>query len=158
VTVTIPTMPNVIIGEDTFILTAHGVVGGYATATGTTQANVIPGGEVVAPEGQTGRPLDVVSYDFMVTNTGDYTDTFALGVTGVWTATLPDGDSTDPLAPGASTVVTVLVTIPEGATQGETDVTTLKITSQLDTSIWTTAEVTTTVRLFFYNLLSIIFK
>ena len=28
---------------------------------------------------------------FTVTNTGDYTDSFALAVSGVWTATLPGG-------------------------------------------------------------------
>ncbi|HEX9091180.1 MAG TPA: carboxypeptidase regulatory-like domain-containing protein, partial [Anaerolineales bacterium] len=40
VTVTIPTMPQVIIGSDTFTLSATGVVGGYDEATGTTYANV----------------------------------------------------------------------------------------------------------------------
>ena len=40
----------------------------------------------------------VVSYEFTITNTGDYTDTFALGLTGLWTATLPGGSNTGPLA------------------------------------------------------------
>ena len=79
VTVTIPLVPDVIIADDTFTLTASGSVGGVAVATGTTLANVNPGGAVVAPEDGSGQPLEVVSYEFTVTNTGDYTDTFALG-------------------------------------------------------------------------------
>jgi hypothetical protein len=144
VTVTIPTMPEVIIGEDTFTLTATGVEGGVGVATGTTLANVNPGGEVLAPEGGSGMPLELVSYEFTVTNTGDYTDSFTLDVSGVWTATLPGGDSTGPMAPGASTTVTVLVQVPEGVADGDFDVTTLEITSMLDASISATAEVTTT--------------
>ena len=152
-TVTIPLVPDVIIADDTFTLTATGSVGGTRVATGTTMANVNPGGAVVAPEDGSGQPMDVVSYEFTVTNTGDYTDTFALGVTGVWTATLPGGDNTGPLAAGASTTVTVLVTVPEGVADGDFDVTTLKITSQLDTSIWATADVTTTADVMHYILL-----
>jgi hypothetical protein len=38
------------------------------------------------------------------------------------------------------------------------DVTTLKITSQLDTSIWQTATVTTTANVMFYSLLPLIRK
>jgi hypothetical protein len=158
VTVTIPTIPGVIIASDTFTLTATGVVGGDDIATGTTLVNVNPGGEVIAPEGDKGRPLEVIPYEFMVTNTGDYTDSFALTVSGVWTATLPGGDNTGLLAPGASTTVTVLVEVPEGASDGDFDVTTLKITSQLDISIWETADVTTTAILSYYNLMPIILK
>lgn len=153
VTVSIPNMPEVIIGDDTFTLEANGVVGGYDIATGTTLANVNPGGEVIAPEDGSGKPLDVIAYEFTVTNTGDYTDTYALAVLGVWTSTLPGGDNTGLLAAGESISVTVLVEIPGGVIHGEFDVTTLKITSQLDTSIYDTAEVTTTTIVRYYNYL-----
>jgi hypothetical protein len=147
VIVTIPSMPNVIIGQDTFTLTATGGLGGVAEATGTTLANVTPGGTVTAPAGKSGMPLEVVSYDFVVTNTGDYTDTFSLGVTGIWTATLPGGDTTGPLAAGESITVTVLVTVPAEAVDGMTDVSTLTITSALDPDLTAAASVTTTASL-----------
>jgi uncharacterized membrane protein len=89
-------------------------------------------------------PLEVVSYEFQVTNTGDYTDSFSLGVSGLWSASLPGGDNTGPLAPGESTAVIVLVTVPEGASDGEVDVSTLTITSDLDPTVTASAGVTTT--------------
>ncbi len=144
VVVTIPNVPDVIIAEDTFTLTAQGSVDGHAIATGTTLANVNPAGMVVAPEGQTGMPLEVVSYDFTVTNTGDYTDSFALAASGVWTTTLPGGENTVPLAPGAVTNVVVLVTVPQGAADGDVDLTTLTIASALDPTVSASAGVTTT--------------
>ena len=156
VVVTIPNVPDVIIAEDTFTLTAQGSVGGNDTATGTTLANVNPDVTVVAPEGQTGMPLQVISYEFTITNTGDYTDSFALAASGVWTATLPGGGNTEPLAPGANMIVTVLVTIPEGVARGDFDVTTLKVTSILDSSVWQTATVTTTAKVIYNNLLPLV--
>jgi subtilisin family serine protease len=158
VTVTIPLVPDVIIAEDTFTLTATGSVGGTAVATGTTQANVNPGVEVVAPEGQSGLPLEVLSFEFQVTNTGDYTDSFSLEVSGVWTATLPGGDNTGLLVPGASAIVTVLVQVPEEVGDGDTDVTTLMVTSDLDPMVAASADVTTTAQLMYYNLLPLISK
>ena len=158
VTVTIPSMPDVIIADDTFTLTATGVVGGDDVATGTTLANVNPDAEVVAPLGGSGMPLELVSYEFVVTNTGDYTDSFALALTGVWTATLPGGDNTGPLAPGASITVTVVVEVPQGVSHGDFDVTTLKATSLLDVSVWVTEQVTTTAIVWFYNILPIIMR
>ena len=156
VTVTIPLVPDVIIAEDTFTLTATGSVGGTAVATGTTKANVNPAVEVVAPEGQSGLPLQVVSYDFQVTNTGDYTDTFSLEASGVWTATLPGGDNTGMLAAGASATVTVLVQVPEEVGDGDTDMTTLIATSDLDPVVAASADVTTTAQLMYYNLLPLV--
>lgn len=156
VTVTIPMVPEWIIGQDTFTLTASGSVGGIGAATGTTMANVNPAGEVLAPDGATGNPMDVISYEFTITNTGDYTDSFALAVSGAWTATLPGGDNTGSLAAGGTTTVTVLVTIPEDVADGDFDVTTLKITSILDNSVWATAEVTTTADVMYFNLMPLI--
>jgi hypothetical protein len=144
VTVTIPLYPDVIIAADTFTLLASGSVGGIDTATGTTNASVNPGGEVFAPDGKSGNPLEVVSYEFQVTNSGDYNDSFNLELSGLWTATLPGGDNTGTVTPGEDITVTVLVTVPAGAADGEMDVTTLTITSVLDPLITASAEVTTT--------------
>jgi VCBS repeat-containing protein len=159
VLVDIPVIPDVIIGQDTFTLTAVGQEGGHASATGTTYANVTPSGEVSAPAGQSGEPLDVVSYAFLVTNSGNYTDTFSIALSGVWDATLPGGNSTGPLAAGDSLAITVLVTIPEDAMDGDSDVTTLTITSALDPAVTASAEVTTTAVIpppMFYTMLPLI--
>ncbi len=145
VTVSIPT--ELVSKSDTFTLTATGSEGSVAVALGTTTANVNPAIEVTAPANQSGWPLKVVSYEFTVTNTGDYTDSFALDASGVWTATLPGGTSLGPLAPGASATVVVLVEVPEVAVPGEWDVTTLLVTSVLDPQVSTTGLVTTTATL-----------
>jgi hypothetical protein len=50
------------------------------------------------------------------------------------------------------------VTVPEGVADGDFDVTTLKITSILDSSVWQTATVTTTAKVMFYSLLPLIRK
>ncbi len=157
VAVSIPSQPDVIIGQDTFTLTAEGVEGGVAEATGTTYANVTPGVEVSGPAGQSGQPLGVLTYEFEVTNTGDYTDTFSLGLEGAWQVSLPGGTSTGPLAPGASTTVTVLVTVPGDVADGDTNVTILTATSGLDPLVTGSAQVTSTaIVLRYISLLPII--
>ncbi len=144
ITVSVPILTETEIASDTFTLTAIGSVNGQDNATGTTIANVNPGVEVTPPDDQSGLPLQVVSYDFQLTNTGDYTDSFTLAATGVWTATLPAGDGTGPIAPGARIAVTVLVTIPAGVVDGQTDVTTLTAASVLDANFNAFAQITTT--------------
>jgi hypothetical protein len=145
VTVTIPSTPGVIIDKDSFTLQARGSLGGYASATGTTFANASPSGEVFAPVGKSGKPLDVVIYEFEVTNTGNYTDSFSLAVSSDWSAALPGGENTSPLAVGASTTVTVRVTIPADVSNGDENVTTLTLTSDLDPAVTASGEVVTTV-------------
>jgi subtilisin family serine protease len=154
VTVTIPTDLGSI--SDTFTLTATGSEGSIAVATGKTSANVTPGVEVTTPADGSGWPHKLVSYEFTLTNTGDYTDSFALAVDGLWTAILPGGSDTGPLAAGAGVNVTVLVEVPESVSSGDFDVTTLKATSLLDESIWVTADVTTTTS--YVNILPIVRK
>ncbi len=158
VVVSIPSQPDVIIGQDTFTLTAEGVEGGVAEATGTTYANVTPGVEVSGPAGQSGQPLEVLSYEFEVTNTGDYTDTFSLGWEGAWQVSLPGGTSTGPLSPGASTTVTVLVTVPGDVVDGATDVTILTATSGLDPLVTGSAQVTSIADVMYYIYLPLIIK
>jgi hypothetical protein len=159
VTVDIPNMLEATpIGSDTFTLTAVGDVVGEATASGTTVANVNPDVEVVAPSGDSGRPLGVVGYEFTVTNMGDYTDSFTLEASGVWTATLPGGANTGQLAVGASATVLVIVEIPADAVGGATDVTTLTAASDLDATVSAEASVTTTATVMFNTYLPVLRK
>jgi len=76
----------------------------------------------------------------------------------VWTATLPGGENTGLLAAGASTTVTVLVQVPEDVSQGDSDVTVLNVTSDLDHTVYALSSVTTTAILRYYIHLPIITK
>jgi hypothetical protein len=142
--------------SDSFNLTATGVVGGASAAVGNTSANVNPAVNVVAPADGSGLPFKLVAYEFTVTNSGDYTDTFSLEVSGVWPASLPGGDTTGALAAGASVGVTVLVEVPEAVSPGATDVTTLMVTSGLDPAVFAEVQVTTTAS--FFSILPIMLK
>ncbi len=156
---TIPVVVSIpmVVGQDIFVLTAQGSVGGFAQATGTTKSVVTPGVKLVAPAGQTGKPLDVLTYEFEVTNTGSFTDSFTISASGVWSFTLPITD-TGPLAPEASKAFNVLVTVPEGAGEGDTDVTSVTATSTIDPLVADTKEVTSTAKLIFNSFLPITFR
>jgi uncharacterized membrane protein len=154
VTVTIPTDLSTL--SDTFKLTAIGSEGSYTEAFGETTANVNPAVQVVAPADGTGWALKLVEYEFSVTNSGDYTDSFSLATDGVWAASLPGGSSTEPLGAGESVTVVVLVEVPSGVEAGETDTTSLKATSMLKPEVFSVGEVTTTASL--VSLLPIIVR
>jgi subtilisin-like proprotein convertase family protein len=89
-----------------------------------------------------GNAGTTVTYTLDITNTSNVVETFDLGATGVWTATLSDASVT--LNPGESTSFTVWVEIPADATDQETDVTTVTATSQSDNTVTDVADLTTT--------------
>ncbi|RMF28429.1 MAG: hypothetical protein D6759_15845, partial [Chloroflexi bacterium] len=77
-----------------------------------------------------GRPGEVVTYTLTVTNTGNYTDTFNVAVSGnAWSTRAPA--TVGPVAAGASTTFQVTVTVPAGTTE-ETDTARITLTSQGD--------------------------
>ncbi|NJD60137.1 MAG: M28 family peptidase [Anaerolineae bacterium] len=90
-----------------------------------------------------GEPGTQVIYEFAVTNIGDYMDTFTMGLSGDWIASLPAGDSTGPLASGESLLVTVIVSVPEDALPGSGDRTILSVSSTLDPDIMISAKMVT---------------
>jgi uncharacterized membrane protein len=114
--VTIPQQPapDVIIASDWMTVTA---ISGWDPAASAhvmriTNANVNPA-VTMSPATQSGAgmPGDVMVYTFNITNTGDYTDSFDLNVSGnAWISVAPV--STDWLAPGAAGSVDVQVHIP----------------------------------------------
>jgi len=146
VTVAIPNNPveTVILANDTFTLTASGSLGSLAQASGVTYAGAEPAVALSPARTAQGAPGDGVTYVFTLTNQGNYTDTFALALSGVWTATLPGGSSSGPLAAGESVTVTLVVTVPLDANVGDTDVTTLTVVSSLDNAVTAVSTATTT--------------
>jgi hypothetical protein len=114
--------------------------GDYSTVFSfTTEIEIVPGVDVPADLGDSGEPDSQVVYSIAVTNTGNFTDTFTISVTGnSWTTDAPA--DTGPLAPGASTTVEVTVTVGDG----KSDTATVTFTSSLDDSVTAAATLTTT--------------
>ena len=107
-------------------------------------SNVVDGGELwrmlqlygvnLSPDDTlTGMAGQTLTYTLGITNTGSMTDSFDLTATGqTWTTTLSTSQVS--LAPSASTVFSVTVTIPPGAVDQETDTVFITATSQGDSS------------------------
>jgi uncharacterized membrane protein len=93
----------------------------------------------------------VVSYTFTISNTGDYTDTYALSVTSAWTATL-SAESTGALGAGESVAVVLTVAIPAEALAEASEIATLTATSGLDGDVSASATAATTVVLTDFKL------
>jgi hypothetical protein len=88
-----------------------------------------------------GLPGSAVTYTLTIQNGGNGPDTFAISVSGNWTAT-PSITTTDELMPGQSQQFTVMVQIPANA--NSTMATAVTATSQFDNTI--TQAVTLTTR------------
>lgn len=91
-------------------------------------------GVLLAPEVSEAQvaPGASVTYTLWLTNTGTVTDTYTLNLSGgVWTG-VPSAAEVGPLAPGATVMVTVDVTVPLTALSGYEDVLLLTAVSQQD--------------------------
>ncbi len=106
---------------------------------------VVPYGVALDPFGtasQSGDPGTTVTYTLRVINAGLFTDTFDVSLSGqAWTTSGPA--TTESLAPGAQTDITVMVTIPPSALAQDKDEATITLTSQAEPDIFTAAKLTT---------------
>ncbi len=151
--VTIPEhlVPDAIIASDVFTVTAASQLepGTTAHAVRITNANVSPGVQI-SPLVQTGdgMPGDVITYTFMITNTGDYSDTYDLVLSGnAWNSLAPL--STGWMSSGSGSPVSVRVEIPHlfgRDIHSGTDHFSLDVVSHWDSQVTVRAEVTTTAR------------
>ncbi|RME34975.1 MAG: hypothetical protein D6794_10020 [Deltaproteobacteria bacterium] len=116
----------------------------YAATTGTTNALVHPAVQVgEASGGKTALPGGVVTYTVVITNSGDYTDTFDLALSGASWPIQVSATSVGPLKAGASASVVVSVTIPtQPAALGDDFV--LSAVSRLDARVKISLKRTTT--------------
>ncbi len=134
---------------DTFTLTATSVLspGLSVTGTGSTTAIITPGVTVMpAISTRATQPGAVVTHTFTVVNSGDYADTFAVGVYGsIWDTQTSAGSLT--LEAGAAVDLDVAVSIPDDplyAIPIASDSFTLTLTSGLDAAVWAQASGVTT--------------
>lgn len=136
---------------DLFNVTASSVISPAFSAS-VTDTTVVTStkqtaGVIIAPNRTgNGEPGTTVTYQHTVTNTGTANDSFdltALSNQG-WTVIMTP-TTTPNLAPQASTIVVVAITIPAGAISGTIDSTTVTATSNNDPTVVDTATDTTTV-------------
>jgi len=139
-----PALQSAIIGSDSFAIMAISQLdGSNATATGTTLAEVAAGVMLSTDQSASGLVGTTIDYTLQVTNTGGYTDTFNLALSGnIWTTALSANSIT--LGAGASGDLVVSVSIPAGATEGDFDLATVTATSTNDPSSSDQAIFTTT--------------
>jgi hypothetical protein len=84
--------------------------------------------DVFQPDDQEDHPGRVLTYPLLVTNTGDFEDSYSVEISSTWetTATLTIGR----LLPGEDGTLVVLITIPQDVIQGDWDEAVITITSQ----------------------------
>jgi hypothetical protein len=89
-----------------------------------------------------GDPGKTVTYYLNVMNTGKYTDSYDIDITSNWVASF--SDMVGPLLPGKIQTITVEITIPAGTVAGSSDIATVTLESQSDSSLSASAQLTTT--------------
>jgi hypothetical protein len=91
---------------------------------------------------QTAVPGDNASYEITITNTGNAPDSFAIAATGSWDVNL-SATNTGLLAVGESFTVTVSVTVPVTAQDGDSAITAVAVTSDFDSTVSQSLSLTT---------------
>ncbi|MBK8899865.1 MAG: hypothetical protein IPM53_01655 [Anaerolineaceae bacterium] len=124
--------------------------------SGDVMPEATPGAPDVGPQGSAansvawdgdkaslGSPGDVVIYTLTLSNTGTENDTYDITISSGWASSL--SDTAVPVNSGNSASVSVEITIPGGATNGDSDTATITATSQTDAMVTASALLTTTV-------------
>ena len=131
----------------TLTATSHGDVTKSAGSILTTTVNLARRVSLAPPTAaQSGYPGATVTYTLVLTNAGNYTDTFTLTVGSTAFTTTVTPSSVGPLGQGLSQSVAVTVQIPAGAAPGVSDTAIITATSwgnsnQSANSILTTASI-----------------
>lgn len=128
--------PDTLWVSDTFTLT----LGTEPLAFGTTQTTAQPD-LTITPVSQTLAGLEdaIITHTLTITNSGDYTDTFNITLSGNQWETVGEATAVSPLAPQASTQVEIYVTVGPD----EADTVQVTFTSSNDSAILKSAVFTT---------------
>jgi subtilisin family serine protease len=131
-----------------YLPTSIGGVAVNATLTTTQNVSLTPivyGVSLIPPgAAMTTTPGSVLTYTLTVTNTGNFTDTFTVTVSGnAYAAAVPS--PVGPLADGASASLPVTVTVPTNAAEGASDTAVITVTSQGNGVASASATLTTNV-------------
>ncbi len=127
---------------DTARVTAHG--SGVSAAVALTTTAVASRGVMVSAPITAGAAMagQTITYTVWMTNSGDYTDTFTVDLTGhAWPVSV--SQSSVELGAQAGTTVHVGVAVPATAAEGDTDTLTLTVTSQADGGVAASVPLTT---------------
>lgn len=148
--VTIPVVvqaPLLVGAADVFTLTAVSLTHPPLTITGTTTTHVQPAVTLSpAASTQNGRLGDTITHTFTLTNSGDYSDTFTLALSGNgWESSVVT--QTAVLLPSQTTIIPITVQIPATLSQQRSpiasDTLTLTATSGHETAVFAQAQATT---------------
>jgi uncharacterized membrane protein len=116
-----------------------------ATANYLTTVHILAGLQVTPiTDTKTGKSGETITYALTITNTGDFTDTFTITSASDWVVNLAP-TSVGPLGIGASATLSVRVTIPTTALNGQSAATTVTLRSQNVSSVSASAVLSTNV-------------
>lgn len=130
-------------------INAHIIIGDVMPEGTPGSPDVEPQGSVansVAWDGnqsRLGSAGDVVTYTLALSNTGTANDTYDITISSVWAASI--SDTAVPVNSGDSASISVEITIPGGALNGDSDTATITATSQTDSMVTASALLTTAV-------------
>lgn len=136
VTVTAPPLPPTQVYADiaTIVATSQAEPTVFDTVTDTTILNQQPGVLLEPDITVTGYPAEFIEFHHVVTNTGNYTDSFFLTFIVDYWANLPYGHELT-LGPGDSMPVLFIVQVPPDAQCGSQSLAYLKATSDSDRAV-----------------------
>ena len=103
----------------------------------------------IPPDYQEGHPGEVLTYTLLVSNIGDFVDSYTVTISATWGTVTPI--NVGPLLPGEDEEMLVTVEIPQGALHGDWDFAIITLTSQADPRI--SASVKLTSSAFWHRML-----
>ena len=103
--------------------------------------------DVISPDGEITAPLNVVSYNFKIVNTGNGIDLFGLSASSEhgWTTQVTSANPTEHAHPGDTLDVTVEIEVPGGIFTSMVDTLFLEATSYMDGAVTVTGKTITNV-------------
>ena len=96
----------------------------------------------IPPDAQQGHPGEVLTYTLVVSNIGDFEDSYTVTISATWGTITPI--DIGPLLPGEVTTMLVTVQIPPDANHGDWDFAQITLTSQADPRVIHSVKLTST--------------